>query len=1258
MKTIRIILLVVVWFISKFNYGQCNLFSINQFDPKLGIIEMGIDSSFYSSGLVCSITDGPVSGLSVTADIKLYSYEGYIRILLSDLEHNQDYLVYEAYYPLNSLDTLYHIEDYAYESSMLYNLSKVIVRVEIHNGECYFSGVSYYNTPYVLDKDRFEKEKRQLKRVQDSVFLSSLNQRIKEEDFLWIAGPTSISELFYDQRKDMLPKNTANEIPNLQGLEYYKGGVFEVLTDSVQNRTTYTSNYIDDFDWRNRHGQNWLTTAKTQQCNHCWVFCPVSVAESSVNLYFNQRINYDLSEQHVASCNGHNQGNCLGGQITYSLSFLVNQGVVLETCFPYQNGDFQTVPCSFCDNPSETISFNNYSTVPNVVDSIKKAVIVNGPICGGIESLWHYMPIVGFKTLKVGDTLFYNQGFNNYEIIQPNDHRIGQTCWLFKNSKGVGWGHKGCAYFLPQLNDLYGLYKLVTPESQIYDDSDIVCEDIDGDGYYNWGIGPKPATCHNCPDEPDCDDSDPLLGPYGADYACISFCDPPVDTTTIRINGVVTWNTDKYIYHNIVVSSGSVLTITSTIRLGHESKIIIQPGAKLIVDGGLLTSPCEGMWPGIEVWGDSNTHQFIINGVCGQGQLELKHGATIENAVCAIELHHPGVSGTTGGVVYADNAMFINNAKSVHIPSYVNYNPYTDTESNYRSGFVNTSFVIDENYSGVKTFCEHVELDHVKGISFQGCVFSVSEDALGVSSSSCGINAYDASFVVKDYCDSDNNFNFNVCPDEYMIRSSFSGFYEGVRSVNDGMSVRTFGVKNALFTNNNRGIFARNTGYATILNNHFVVGKNADCSFGVYIDGVTGFCIEENTFTSNDEGSENYGIGVFNSTGGNDIYHNYIEGMDCGNLAKGMNGTGVGGSITVGLTYSCNQNDNNSIDFCVLKDGGVGGIYPDQGSSSLPAGNTFDGSTYHFFNDGSFPINYYYYSGNPDQTPSNVLLYGVNRTSVNIENKCRTHYGAVSKSQNEKALLEELFNSANNWHDRYLAAGDIVRSNLIDTISNTEELRTWLGNMGDITADRTVVASFVQEGDFSNAFSVAEKLPDLYELEGRELEDHSGFMMILGLFRDLYDTHRTTEQLYENEKAMLRTLAETGVGFSKSLAIAIIEHVSDGLSMTNSCPVLPAGCKSVNETANQANQEVSGFTVNLTPNPSSSWVRIDYVLSKESASASLSIFNILGVEVMNVMLEGEKGSKIIMFENIQQGVYSYKVRSGNDVIEGKLIIVH
>ncbi len=51
-------------------------------------------------------------------------------------------------------------------------------------------------------------------------------------------------------------------------------------------------------------------------------------------------------------------------------------------------------------------------------------------------------------------------------------------------------------------------------------DADIKCYDKDGDGYYYWGIGPKPAHCPPCPDEKDGDDSNPGLGPLNDDGTC------------------------------------------------------------------------------------------------------------------------------------------------------------------------------------------------------------------------------------------------------------------------------------------------------------------------------------------------------------------------------------------------------------------------------------------------------------------------------------------------------------------------------------------------------------------------------------------------------------------------------------------------------------------------------------------------------------------------------------------------------------------
>ncbi len=1265
MKTIRIVLLAIVFSFSIFSYGQNNLFSINQFGSDLKIIGMEIDSTFYSSGLVYSITNGSISGLSVTADFKLYSYEGYIRILLSDLEHEQDYLVYEAYYPLNGLNTPYHIEDYTYESNMLYNLSNVVVRVEIHNGECYLDRVNYSITPCELDKEQFDKDKRKQKILQDSILLASLNQRIKEERCLWYAGSTTVSELYYDQRKYMLPKNEEHEIPNLQGFEYYKGGIFEVRTDSIQSRTTVTSNYVDEFDWRNRHGRNWMTPPKEQDCNHCWVFCPVSVAESSVNLYFNQSIDYDLSEQHVASCSGGNNGICFDGNISTSVAFIANQGVVVESCFPYMGQDPPNIPCgNVCSNPLETVSFNNYSLIQKSVDNIKKAVIENGPVCGGLFSLHHFMSIIGFKTLKEGDNVYSGEQYPLTNMtIQPNSPYIGQTCWLFKNSMGTNWGDGGYAYIFTQdINNLYGLYKLVTPETQMLNDDDVICEDKDGDGYYNWGIGPKPATCPDCPDERDCDDSDPTLGPYGLDYDCINYCDLQGDTTTIRITSVETWNNGGFIRGNIEIDSNAILTITSKIHMDINRKIIVHPGGKLIIDGGRLTCSCnDNMWQGIEVWGNSDMNQFTIGGVCAQGQLELLNGATIENAVCAVELCRPGVSGTSGGIVHADSAVFINNAKAVHAQYYSNWNPLLEHESNYNSSFINCTFSINGNYLGTETFYEHVELDHVNGITFKGCRFSCSDNAQNISSSCFGINAFDAGFFVEAICNTNMGFYNHVCPDEYIIRSSFMGFYDAVHSVSDVSVPYTFGVKDAIFSNNKRGVFAHNTGYATILRNRFTVYGEDNCCFGVYLNEVSGFCVEENVFIGRKKKSEDYGVGVFNCEGGNEVYLNSFNSLSCGNYAKGRNATSTGefspGNVNAGLIYSCNHNNGNNIDFCVQKDGGNGGIHPNQGSSTEAAGNTFDGSLFHFYNDGEYMVNYWYYNGDPDEIPSNSLLYGVSANATSNHNRCASHYGVVVKDEDEKNELRKIYQSSSDWHERYLAAGDIVRSDLHDTISNPEELRTWLSNLSDISADRVCIASFMHEGDFVKATQLAEKLPHQYDLEGDDLEAHAQYMLLINLYKTLFETHRTVCQLSDSERNLVENLAENGLGFPQSMALAIMDHISENPNRSYSCPTLPTIAKNNAIMENNKVPVSKGFNVVLMPNPTSSQVRVNYTLPEGCQQALLELVTTLGIKVESVVLEGEKGSKEVLLENLSQGVYGYTVRCGDDVLSGKLIIM-
>ena len=860
------------------------------------------------------------------------------------------------------------------------------------------------------------------------------------------------------------------------------------------------------------------------------------------------------------------------------------------------------------------------------------------------------------------------------------------------------------------------------------------------------------------------------------------------DCSPIIISSNEIWNEDRIEVCGIEVIDGGCLTIKSSLKLSKHCSFIVHSGGKLIIDGGYLTSLDDEFWPGIEVWGNSSAHQYPVNGHYAQGYVELKNGAVIENAECAIALWRPNHWGTTGGIVHADNATFRNCAKAVHALHYTNHSPINGSELPYNSRFRNCTFAIDEDYLGTSTFYKHIDLDEVNGIGFTGCDFSVVRSVGGVSPWCAGIAAHSAGFSVMAYCDNGNS-QPETCPEPQLRRSTFTGFHRGIHASNDGSAARTFTVRNATFDNNTCGIHALNTGFATVIGCDFTVGCGSDCDFGIYADHVTGFCIEENIFRPKQHCTgAPYGILVANSEGSNDIYRNTFNGLLCGNVAVGANhhaDPNAGGRIRrAGLTYTCNANSGNQADFLVLDNGGtLAGIQPQQGSAAKPAGNTFSDGRWHLHNGGDIQVTYYYSNADPAQAPDSAKLHNASAVATTNANTCPSHYGggSVVKSAAEKAALAEDYTSASTvheslariydskldggstpaetadintaapsdlWrlrakllghspylsqealtaaadrhdvfpesvlfeilaanpdelkkdtlirymenkanplpqymtdllrqmasgttartallaqmgryaHERDLAAGDIVRSNLNDTLADHAELRAWLGNMESLAADRLAVASFVHQGDFGSALALAESLPELYGLQGGELNDHNDYMSLLSLYQTLYGEGRNTLQLTEAEAAMVEGIAENGQGASRAMAEALLQGRSDNRVPALSCPTIP---EANGGRGNAASPDPSllnkalGFSASISPNPASTWAAIDYTLPAGATKATLILTNTLGVAVMTAELNGNQGQKVLDLRPLAAGVYGYSVRCGEYVQNGKIVV--
>ncbi len=294
------------------------------------------------------------------------------------------------------------------------------------------------------------------------------------------------------------------------------------------------------FDWRNRHGENWLTSVKSQNpIGACREFSIVGTFETQVNLYYNQHINLDLSEQMYVDCQhgtslitdfGVAKKQCEDMACNLPFCKEMFTGLVDESCSPFAgrdifcNGlyqstledkccDLQTFCSDWKNRTWKNTGFMEYAIPPfygytlcqyhQLIKSdveIKQILIEKGPLSTSIV----------YKYLTPGGSGLHSMVLVGYK--EPN-------IWIFKNSWGDQDSDKG--YKFIKTSDLQLFAKMsvplgpfVPPSGQSYQ---IMCVDKDNDGFCNWGISKnKPSTCPaSCKPEKDWDDSNPNIGALG-----------------------------------------------------------------------------------------------------------------------------------------------------------------------------------------------------------------------------------------------------------------------------------------------------------------------------------------------------------------------------------------------------------------------------------------------------------------------------------------------------------------------------------------------------------------------------------------------------------------------------------------------------------------------------------------------------------------------------------------------------------------------
>jgi C1A family cysteine protease len=261
-----------------------------------------------------------------------------------------------------------------------------------------------------------------------------------------------------------------------------------------------------EFDWRDRDGNNYVTSVKDQaNCGSCYAFGTIGAFEAK--LLIDGAGTFDFSENHAKECNwrelndfqfpnpGDYWGSCDGGNAFMLASLFSQTGTVMEACDLHEDYD---VGCkSTCPYQKTLLDWRliNGAVVPST-EVLKQYIYDNGPVITsmyvdsgqGFNNTYDGSYTFNYSTLggSINHCVLIVGWSNN---LPPVPGGIGPAeGWIVKNSWGPGWGDNGYFYMT------YGAANIGALSSFVHDWQDY---DPNGDIWYydddswweDWGFG-------------------------------------------------------------------------------------------------------------------------------------------------------------------------------------------------------------------------------------------------------------------------------------------------------------------------------------------------------------------------------------------------------------------------------------------------------------------------------------------------------------------------------------------------------------------------------------------------------------------------------------------------------------------------------------------------------------------------------------------------------------------------------------------------
>ncbi|MCC6186518.1 MAG: T9SS type A sorting domain-containing protein [Chitinophagaceae bacterium] len=735
-----------------------------------------------------------------------------------------------------------------------------------------------------------------------------------------------------------------------------------------------------------------------------------------------------------------------------------------------------------------------------------------------------------------------------------------------------------------------------------------------------------------------------------------------------------TWDFDIKMYSDIVVKQGNKLTIKCRVLMPYHANIIVEPGAQLDVDGGIISSVNDTtMWYGIAVLGNLYESQEGISP--NQGIVYVRNNGLIENALVGINLGDEINFDATkaGGIARIQDARFKNNRRSISWNAYHNLT-WKLTASGWertrlwpnRSYVLNSSFTVDEHM--IRDPRAQVTLFDVDNINIKGCQF------LHKMPYSYYTTKF-SSFTEMSEAILSVGATLNVSDNTSAKPSTFKGFMTGIRSEVFG-TAGYFKVSNSTFENNQNGITTSALNSFSIKNNNFLVNHPFSTTIvakGIKMWSSNGFQVQSNHFEKSslrDDIQKCMGVDVDNSGSVNNrIQNNSYANLKVGNLSTRLNTNKIfdllNDNKSEGLEFLCNNYMSGIVqsEYVFGSSAEPGGIRRVQGSEADLAGNIFNGSGALWSQDiymqdaastspKTQPIDKYYYSllmtsEKPNKRSANVAIDGKpynSNCTLPIEITIDpgglgdtwpwTSAAAASATASLVAAYDDYSEDRNSKIDSALLAMNSPYADIERAILQLQsgQIAQGLARYDAIASTRVLTTE--EQAEFALGASLIRLIAQHYQ---------SGSLRWDSLSTVQIDSLR---YLRDSAKMWVHERACNWLGFAYGEYCA--KEQNDVPSYTGN------NARRTDPNAADVPLEPTAF-LSIAPNPSHRYFDIRYQLLGE-ANAELSIYDVLGRKVLNTPLPAMQRQYQLDAEHWTNGVYLYQVTQGEQTLYyGKLI---